>query len=275
MRWVVSIKAYGDLVIACNILKMINVKGERASLLAGSHHKELIEAIKPLCKIFIMEQGRDLPAIFDLKRQGIIAGIRNLLLLKVQFSKLSEDRDHFIFDKLGIREKFISDGLYRSSIEMGQENIYQDYFTYFGIEKPHIALHKSADEKVLIFPDSRLLAKELPDLLVLKISDMIIATGKRPVVVRIGQNNTHDYGKNIEVESIYGFESLVSKIKNAGSIISADSLPAHLAEYFAKPIFVFSPKANNYWLPYSSYCDGWYSQQFITIGGLEQWLTKY
>jgi hypothetical protein len=49
------------------------------------------------------------------------------------------------------------------------------------------------------------------------------------------------------------FESLASAIRSVDSVISADSLPAHLAEYFGRPVFVASPAPNEYWLPYGCF----------------------
>jgi ADP-heptose:LPS heptosyltransferase len=45
------------------------------------------------------------------------------------------------------------------------------------------------------------------------------------------------------------FEALVAAIAAADVIISSDSLPAHIAGYVGRPMFVVTPEFNRYWLP--------------------------
>ena len=76
----------------------------------------------------------------------------------------------------------------------------------------------------------------------------------------------------LEVTQIpLGFSGLISKLKQADLIVSADSLTAHLGEYLSKPTFVVSPSPNPYWLPYSAYSDSGCAV-FGDLSGFKPWL---
>ena len=51
------------------------------------------------------------------------------------------------------------------------------------------------------------------------------------------------------------FTSLATAIKSVDCILSADSLPAHQAEYFGKPTFVAVPRSNEYWMPHGCFTE--------------------
>ena len=72
---------------------------------------------------------------------------------------------------------------------------------------------------------------------------------------------------------ISGFDSLVKSIKEFDLIVSADSLPAHIAEYFGINVFVFSPVDNHYWLPKSAFLNGAYAK-FDEVIKFKKWLSR-
>lgn len=47
------------------------------------------------------------------------------------------------------------------------------------------------------------------------------------------------------------FQAMADAVRSVDAVISADSMPAHMAEYFGSPVFVVSPVPNAYWLPLS------------------------
>ena len=49
------------------------------------------------------------------------------------------------------------------------------------------------------------------------------------------------------------FSAMANAIKKVDAVISADSMPAHMAEYFGVPVFVITPEPNRYWLPVSAF----------------------
>src|SRR3546814_823984 len=49
------------------------------------------------------------------------------------------------------------------------------------------------------------------------------------------------------------FGAMVGALKDVSLVISSDSMPAHMAEFLQKPVFVLSPVPNPYWLPLASF----------------------
>jgi hypothetical protein len=67
------------------------------------------------------------------------------------------------------------------------------------------------------------------------------------------------------------FLSLITSLRTADLIVSADSLPAHLGEYFGLPTFVVSPTPNPYWLPRQAFLTG-ATASFDALSPLTHWL---
>ncbi len=74
------------------------------------------------------------------------------------------------------------------------------------------------------------------------------------VITFVGENLDVPLDSNIVVLP-RDFGSLISSIKSADLVLSADSLPAHLSFYLNIPVFVFTPIPawTIKWLPLSAY----------------------
>jgi ADP-heptose:LPS heptosyltransferase len=70
------------------------------------------------------------------------------------------------------------------------------------------------------------------------------------------------------------FNSLVDKLREYYFVLSADSLPAHLAEFFILPIFVIGPRPNKYWLPQSSFEHN-SCAVFDDLRPLRDWISRF
>ena len=71
------------------------------------------------------------------------------------------------------------------------------------------------------------------------------------------------------------FSLMANAVRAARVVISADSMPAHMAEYFGVPVFVMSPSPNAYWLPKSCIDSGrWslFSDPVATTEGLARFV---
>ena len=80
MRWFCSFKAYGDLIIACNSLRKAN--SAQNGILAGSHLCPLLDAIDFEGTVRILEIGKNVPAFFDIKKNGFVRALHSGFLLR-------------------------------------------------------------------------------------------------------------------------------------------------------------------------------------------------
>lgn len=271
MKWICSFKAYGDLVIACRVLRAVN--SADYGLLAGSHLAALLSAIQYPGVFRLVECGKAVPSFFDMKKCGLWHGLLNGVLLKWRIFCARGQNGPLVFDRLGVKEKFLTFGVNAEQISRGQPNIYLDYLDYFGAD-PVLIVNPAPDNSVrtiAVFPDSRLVQKQIPDDHIEKIRSLAREKGLSVSIIRVGK--PMHFADEPDVFWVDGFDALLDKIVNADSIVTADSLPGHIAEYVGKPTFVFTPVRNDYWMPFSCYVNG----DFACFGDFSKyaaWLRK-
>jgi hypothetical protein len=239
MRCFLSFKAYGDLVIACHHLRENSSAGE--VLVCADHLRPLLRALAyPGPTVFLDGGESGVPALFDIRKQGVVAAARSAVSLRHAIGAVTQPGDMLVFDRIGWRQRYLAAGRASVDVISGRPNIYLDYEAFLGTCAAHpVNLSALASVgKIGIFPDSRVAAKQIPDSLVRKIADALHLAGHEVRIVRAGPGG--------EVDT---FEALVERIGSFAAIVSADSLPAHIAEYIGRPMFIFSPVANTYWLP--------------------------
>lgn len=275
MRWFCSFKSYGDLVIACHCLRKAD--SAQNGLLAGSHLRSLLDAIEFNGTVCVLETGNNVPALFDIKKRSYTSAIRDGLLLrkKIQASVRQRD-DLLVFDALGVRQRFLAWPMRTEAVAQGAGNIYLDYARYldFAEERNFSTLQTvKPDGKVFIFPDSRLKYKELPDWLVISIAKENSKCGKETILVKVGKPIALPQFDSIQILWIDGLDKLAAQVRKADLLVSADSLPAHLAEYLGAPVFVFTPIQSGYWVPLSSFKNGFFSG-FNSLTRYKEWINN-
>ena len=268
MRWFVSLKAYGDFIIACNYLRF--AEESENVLLCGSHLRPLIKAVGYQGNVEWLETGdAGVPALFDLRKFGLLSAISSGLTLRRLIHGRVAANDQLVFDRVGWRQNFLAGGLLTVQIATGQPNIYLDY-EHFLLESVNRRVVGSIQKtsRIGIFPDSRLATKQLGSALVSRVFRDLIGLGCDPQVVYVGDKQM-DAGLNVRI--VNGFDALIECIREFDIIISADSLPAHVAEYFGRPVFIFSPVDNHYWLPKSAFLNGRFAL-FCEIHKCREWV---
>ena len=258
----VSLKSFGDFVIACNALRTLNLifGSQQVSVLAGEHLYPLASALEAVSSIQFIASGPSVPAIFDLKRWGAWDGLMSLLELRRQFSALPK-KDRLIFDRLGWREMCLAQGIPHAALPEAP-NIYLAYERVLlsaGFMQPDRAnpprrvAQDCALGTAMIFPSSRISRKSVPSGVVRALYKNLTGKGV-PCEVVILEAEDFDAPSGIPVRNIpRNFTSLIETIRSASMVFSADSLPAHLAEYYQVPAFVITPTPNAYWLPRSAF----------------------
>ena len=270
-KWFCFFKAYGDFVIACSFLR--ERLESHYGLICGSHLQQLAEAIN-FSQIIKWVDVSDyaVPALFDVKKCGIYEAICSAWKIRKAVRREVSRKDSLVFDRISLREKIISWPLRIENITMGEPNIYLDYAKYFN-SAFHMAENQMRKKfkSVSIFPDARLAGKILNDKLIGLIFDECVKKGISAKVVRVAPQEACLSNLSQKNEYIYGFGALVKSLTSCDAVISTDSLPAHLAEYFNIPVFVLTPQRNDYWMPFTVFKNRTFAL-FDNLDPLRAWL---
>lgn len=255
---IVFLRSFGDFTIAISVLRN-----------SGSHHDHVFYASVHLEPLY-----NDLKASlsdFELNIQFIDFGIRKKIfgfftnkhsielhslreLMKLRRWVRGMGSTELIFEQRR-KQWMIAPFLGRTYpyIHRKSKNIYDSFLEHFGVASdlltfqapPHHTIHK-----ILVLPESRKKSKSfhpsfihsLASSLMEKGFDVTTAFFKNIPTVPVGKLSTHD-----------SFADLISLIKEADLVITADSLPAHLSQLLNRPHFVcYETKPNPEWTtPYS------------------------
>jgi len=257
-----QVKAYGDFTIAASAISSLPENERlRCSLLIGRHLEDLAEAIKPQCNIEVLPSTeRDVPAIFDLAKQGVWRGMASAISLREVIRSAASDT-LLIMQRNGKRDHFIAQGLdkrflpHASNIYLAYENFFKDYFgTRIEAMKTSPLSNEPSKKKIALFPLSRLERKNLPFEVIERAAAESRYFGYEPEIVLLAGESLPCPPANLVTRVIEKkFTSLLEALKDYKYIISADSLPAHMAEYCSIPVFVAVRSRNCFWLPLSSF----------------------
>lgn len=274
---VANLKAYGDFVIVCSALKRIDSRAGWVlpNIVAGEHVRDLASALNldDIVHFIGDASWENVPAIFDIRKRGGLAALNSFFEIRRLLKKLPSYKS-LVFDTLGWRERWLGSGFHLHTLPEGCENIYIAYDNFFrnlGFDVDDNFFYKKNIKHAIIIPGARLHHKVIPahvtsafaaELAVRNISvDVIVLEGESLDIP------THLNSIVIPRE----FAMLINQIKKSDLVISADSLPSHLSEYFQIPIFVSTSEPNPYWLPRSSYeTHGWAT--FSIIEPFQSWL---
>ncbi|WP_445191798.1 hypothetical protein ACT009_14660 [Sphingomonas sp. Tas61C01] len=259
-----QVKAFGDFVIACAAAtRVAEADRARLTIAIGAHLRSLCDAVAPPVQVIALGTGEaGVPSIFDVRKNGVPAALRSLWRVRGAVARAPLDRStQLLFDHVGWRERLIAAGHPVASIMPGTPNIYGGYARLltdagFRLLSPGAAEAGQRD-RLGIFPGSRVAAKNLPAPLVAAVMDeaarrgvaatLFLLDGERPDLEASGVPHTVVPRQ---------FTALRDAIASTDCILSADSLPAHLAESLAIPVFVLTPRPNAFWMPATVFEDG-------------------
>lgn len=255
----VALKAFGDLVIAATALESAP-EVRTPGLLIGSHLLPLASALDirvPWVVLQLPESG--VPAMYDVRRCGIRAGACSLLQVRRSFRRaaLSEP---LLFDRVGLREHILAFPDRPLGLPAAP-NIYLAYRALVGDGQRHVLERTPTGlRRIGIFPGSRILAKNIPVALVDAAHALCEAQGWQVSLYLLdGERPDLQTADRTHIVVPRKFEAMIAAVAECDAVISADSLPAHLAERAQRPVFVLSPVENRFWFPLSAYETGRYS----------------
>jgi ADP-heptose:LPS heptosyltransferase len=130
----------------------------------------------------------------------------------------------------------------RFSPILRKENVYETYNRFFQISQNHeINTGTNPINNIVIFPDSRLPAKNIPDVVLKNIATILKQKDKQVQVAYFKQAPKKE--NHLSFTILYdSFDDLLALIQKADFIIGADSLPIHLANLLNTPHYILYPK---------------------------------
>lgn len=255
-----SVKAFGDLVIAISALQRIGSRqnGSSPKIVASKHLYDLASALGAARDIHFLgdDTWRDVPAAFDVAKRGKVAAVRSLLELRWGLGRLGKAT--LLFDRLGWREHFIGGRHNLIGLSNSCENIYSAYehkFFSLGYESFTTELAKQVRfaPRAIIIPGSRITRKTIPANVISSLISILTDYGIQGTVIVLDGEN-FELPINARLAALpRNFDALVSTVRSSDIVISADSLSAHLGDYYGVPTFVATPTPNQYWLPPSCF----------------------
>lgn len=260
----VTLKAFGDYVIAYSSLRSYM---EGSSHVVGSHLRALALAINPEWHpVFLEHQEASVPAAFDVKKRGLRAAASSTLELRKAISRLPEGRV-LVFDRWTWREKLLAAQRPAMCLPPAA-NIYLAYQEFFKsqnlrlafAQSPRLVARAPRGSKVRIFAGSRLEKKKIPLALCEQLISALAQRGEEAEVVAL--ENEYPALEAAPLPKLilpHSFTGMVNCVAESKLVISADSLPAHIAEIYGLKPVVVSPIDNSYWLPRSSFDSGAWS----------------
>lgn len=253
----VQVKAFGDLTIAAASLRRVpESELGRFGLLISPHLGELVDALAPRCRVETLPiTDRSTPAFFDPQKRGVVERMRSAWSLRRSLAGTVAGST-LVMRHLTGRNRFIT-GVCSAVALPVADNIYAAYDAFFGSLVGDLvtpaASPSSRVRRLAICPYSRIAAKNIPADVVLAVWEVCARAGYVAELLLL-EGELHEHPHVIPATVIpRRFAALGDALASYAGVISADSLPAHLAEYRGTPAFVVSPHPNEYWLPAHAY----------------------
>jgi ADP-heptose:LPS heptosyltransferase len=237
---VLSALAFGDFIIDCNFLK----HKPEIIILTPSYNKELCDLICPVNKVvfFNLKKTNIPPLLFNLKSFKIYGILTSWFELTKAINFFKKEYN-IIFNSDSYKWKIINFLGPFNYIRKKEENIYDSYELFIG-QKKSTSTRQNKVNAINIFPDSRQESKSIPNYTLLDICTIL---NKNKIKFIIYSNRiSKDLDNLISINSL---TELIEIIKDSEAVISADSLPIHLSEYYGVTNFVIAPKINKQLFP--------------------------
>jgi len=247
MHRIFVLRAYGDFTILLQALLRSN-KQSQYKLVASAHLQSLFNSLQQFInfgaiQIEFVDFGIDKTLLRFFTNKFFFSPncIKELQLIKayLKVNPNKEGQDYLEQDKRITWFNFLIGKNFRHIIE--DQNVYSTYDQFFEnstfdiSEKPKNR-YINSNKKLLIFPDSRLPAKNIPP----DVLDKIIEEqNNKGHIVKVAYFKSQTNKQSV---SYNNFDELLSMIQEVDYIIGADSLPIHLANLLNKPHFILYPK---------------------------------
>ncbi len=253
---VLVLRSYGDYIILLNSIRH-SALSERMKIITSKHLEPLHEAIgfsfsnnfEFIFKDFGIKKG--ILRYFTNKYFLSFNTILELVKLKKVINQLNTKEERFYLEHKSTKQllNFLLSTRTRHIYKNG--NVYDAFREFFKADFNNILFNlpdSKSIKKILIFPDSRKKSKVI-DVMTMKLLTNDLNTLKVDYKIANFGNVNYFENKGNEYVVYKDFKELITLINNCDFIISSDSLPVHIAEFFEKPhLILYNKKINHNWL---------------------------
>jgi hypothetical protein len=250
VNWYLSTLAFGDFVIDCNFVRLA---GSDTRLLAANYLRPVAEAIgfRGAVRFFDTSSTDIPPSAFNARDASLSAIVKSLVQLRSGILGATQSRDMIRVPHHDIRWRLACAPRRIHALRQKHENIYLAYCASLGVDAESLVVPVDrAAKEVLVFPDSRQPAKQIPEATLQKIVALNARAGAKTRVMRVRPPDPTRAEVSGEI-NLWGLPALADAVSGAEAIVSADSLPGHLAEYCKRPAFILTPHSNKPLMPLS------------------------
>jgi hypothetical protein len=270
MIYILSALAYGDFVVDCYATSKITFDYK---IIAPNYLRVIANEIDYKNNIYFIDIGPSNipPDNFNINQKGLYSAIKSTFDIRNSLSAYPND-SMIYYHHNDFRWRLINYPRKFNYIREKHQDIYEAYDKLFNL--PSITPESFNPESyIYIFPESRQKWKTLPTHILNKLIKILTRYDLNFKIILHRDDVYFDSRYVLKVSSI---SELVSKIKEAGAVISVDSLPAHLANYFNKNLFIYTPnlkinKAIPIYVAKNNFITEFNDEHFINI---QFWLSK-
>lgn len=253
---VLVLRSYGDYIILLNSISHSTLK-DRIKIITSRHLEPLHEAIgfnfsnnfEFIFKDFGIKKG--ILRYFTNRYFFSLNTILEIVKLKKDINQLSTKEGHIYLEHKSRKQllNFLLSKRTRHIYTNG--NVYDAFKEFFkaNFDNNHFNLPESKKlNKVLIFPDSRMQNKVIDATTMKLLTNNLKNLNVDYKIAKFSNINNID-NKADDIIAYKDFKELVTLVNNCDFIISSDSLPVHIAEFFEKPhLILYNRKINHNWL---------------------------
>ena len=256
-----QLKGYGDFVILVAVLNYLGID-DRARIFISKHLVDLAMVINvrglsraEFIELNVLKSG--VPALFDIKKQGLKNAVRSLIELSK--SLRSQPWQNYIVDNFSVRESFLS--FLSSKTLVGiprQSSIYESYANFFNSTIVDQSSHAASTvrkvssfkhKRVTIFPRSRIAKKDLSDDTIKTLIETLEkACIAYEIILLPFEAISHQFSGSVKVLEAE-FSQVIDEILDSTHVIAADTLACHLATILEIKVFSILNFKNDYYLP--------------------------
>lgn len=254
----VSVKGFGDLVIALTCLQRVSVPNRhRMRLLIGQHLEALMRVLDPPFDRAVFRHPDAGPApMFQMRSRPPRDVLRSAIGVRRGLLPVADQERVLVFDKIDVRHRFLSFGRVACALPR-RDNLYRAWHDFLMERGLSMGAPDTPAEprgrRLHIFPGARDEERRFPPALLEALVDRARAAGLEPRIFTVAGEMPHLNAIDLPMEELpRDFARTLAAVSQADRIVSADSMTAHLAEYCRVPVYVCAPREKYFWLPLSA-----------------------
>lgn len=252
------VKGLGDLLIQVGSLNRLDpAHRPYLSLIVGRHLVPLLEQLGTPYPISVFDHpDAGAAAFFQVRSRPVCDVVRSALGVRRGLNQALPRSATLVFDDLLWRERFLAFGWPAFGLPVGA-NLYERYDAFFAqqgwVFEPAGADTTPAGRHLHIFPGARENDRRFSASFLQEMVGLAKLAGLEPAIFTVEGELPELKGADLPlVQMPRTFSATIQAVIGADRVISADSMTAHLAEYYRRPVFVCSRILKHYWLPLSA-----------------------